>query len=600
MTNEEKLELWKRASDAYYNSDEPIMEDMEFDELTDELKEAGYDLDKYIMMKQGLEDVSNQDSSNIGLQVSLKKIKWKDRSTVTEILKFFRKFPRNNFYVAAKYDGCSLKIVEEDGTIMTRGGQDVTEKIKNNATIVKSKSEIQTKTGYIVGELLMPKASFNEKYSEDFSNPRNIVAGALNRKDISPSIINDLEFVAYTDGMNPLLDRNVWFKIPELSISGLLGYEFDLTKFIEYLKSDKFPYLVDGIVIATPVEKREIVDNYPTNMVAIKFPSEVVATKVIDIEWSQKKTSKLTPTLITEPVIIQNTTVHRCAGNNYAWLRDRGIGIGSIIKITKSGDIIPHCVGVISKGTIKMPEIEYKTVGKNLVASEDNLESKQSKFFNAIRRLGIRGIGDVLSNIIAEESDYDIFKIFDKNRKIDYLSRLGPDSANWKIFSQVYDIKTLRLSDVIFMCQFNGVGDKFSEKISLVISKKSTDVSNLSDYIINNVCRGEGFQKIKSSMHELIGYGISVVLDSVTDENTITFEMTGEPPGMTKEQYVALITKKFPQMKHISLKKDTNLVITNNKASNSGKMTKARKYNIKIVTYNETLLPTFNPSSLLS
>ena len=77
MTNEEKLELWKKASDAYYNSDEPIMEDMEFDMLTDELKEAGYDLDKFIMMNQGLVDVSDQDSSNIGLQVSLKKIKWR-------------------------------------------------------------------------------------------------------------------------------------------------------------------------------------------------------------------------------------------------------------------------------------------------------------------------------------------------------------------------------------------------------------------------------------------------------------------------------------------------------------------------------------------
>lgn len=600
MTNEEKLELWKKASDAYYNSDEPIMEDMEFDMLTDELKEAGYDLDKFIMMKQGLVDVSDQDSSNIGLQVSLKKIKWKDRSTIAEILKFFRKFPRNNFYAAPKFDGCSLKIVESDGTIMTRGGQDVTDKIKNNPTVVKSKYTIKTKTGYIVGELLMPKKQFNEKYSEDFSNARNIVSGALNRKDISLEIIHDLVFVAYTDGMNPIFDNNVWIKIPELSVSGLLGSEFDLTKFIEYLKSDDFPFLADGIVIATPTEKREIVDNYPTNMVAIKFPSEIATTKVIDIEWSQKKTSKLTPTLITEPVNIQNTRVHRCAGNNYAWLRDRGIGIGSVIKITKSGDIIPHCVGVLSKGTIKMPEIDYKIIGKNLIASEDNIETKQSKFYNAIRRLGIKGIGDVLSNIIAEESDYDIFKIFDKNRKIDYLSKLGPDSANWKIFSQVYEIKTLRLSDVIFMCQFNGVGDKFSEKISLVISKKSTDVSNLSDYIINNVCRGEGFQKIKNSMYELISYGVSVVLDSVTDENTITFEMTGEPPGMTKEQYVALITKKFPQMKHISLKKDTNLVITNNKASNSGKMTKARKYNIKIVTYNETLLPTFNPSSLLS
>ena len=275
MTNEEKLELWKKASDAYYNSDEPIMEDMEFDMLTDELKEAGYDLDKFIMMNQGLVDVSDQDSSNIGLQVSLKKIKWKDRSTIAEILKFFRKFPRNNFYAAPKFDGCSLKIVESDGTIMTRGGQDVTDKIKNNPTVVKSKYTIKTKTGYIVGELLMPKKQFNEKYSEDFSNARNIVSGALNRKDISLEIIHDLVFVAYTDGMNPIFDNNVWIKIPELSVSGLLGSEFDLTKFIEYLKSDDFPFLADGIVIATPTEKREIVDNYPTNMVAIKFPSEI-------------------------------------------------------------------------------------------------------------------------------------------------------------------------------------------------------------------------------------------------------------------------------------------------------------------------------------
>ena len=46
---------------------------------------------------------------------------------------------------------------------------------------------------------------------------------------------------------------------------------------------------------------------------------------------------------------------------------------------------------------------------------------------------------------------------------------------------------------------------------------------------------------------------------------------------------------KYPQYSHGILTKETSLLITDDLSGNSGKMNKARKYNIRIVTYNQIL-----------
>jgi NAD-dependent DNA ligase len=49
----------------------------------------------------------------------------------------------------------------------------------------------------IRGEFIISKQKFKTKYSADFSNPRNFVAGIINSKTIDVDRIKDIDFVAY-------------------------------------------------------------------------------------------------------------------------------------------------------------------------------------------------------------------------------------------------------------------------------------------------------------------------------------------------------------------------------------------------------------------
>lgn len=593
----QKFEVWKKACDDYYNTGTPLMSDEEFDYLsswlmdnaTDEIKQF---MNSNIMCQYGFESTHNI-SSNIGMQVSLKKIKFnKPMDSYKEILSFL-KARNTKIYISPKFDGCSININTNNGIIKTRGGQDVTNKLMKNKSIIDAMN-IKTSTGIVCGEMLINKNIFESKYSDEYSNARNFVSGILNSIEDVDDKVSDLTFIPYTDGMNPINivkikigDKTIkCWESTESSIKGLMefmniGIEEYYHKLQEYL-----PYMCDGIVISYAVNERVIENNYPTNMVAVKFISEITESEVIDINWFQKKSGKLNPVISINPVKLNGTIVSKASAYNYHYLIEHSIGIGSIVKVIKSGDIIPKIVDVVRKSdNIKYPDIDYIIDGKNLIASSKQL-SKENKFYKAISHFDIKGIGESVSNRIGVICDYDIIEAFNPDMKIKFLEKLGMNSNDWRLFSNIYKIKHLKISDVIFLLQFDNVAEKLSLKISKIITRQSNDISNISQDILNNVCRGEGFRKITSSVDKLKSYGIRILKD-VDESDVITYEMTGDPPNMTKDAFEKMITDLIPNSRHTTLTKSTNILITNDIYSNTSKMNKARKYNIPIITYKQ-------------
>lgn len=595
-----KFNLWCDAVKAYYDTEEgeePIMSDAEFDLLQDELLSYNInELTTFInesIYRNGRFERKHEDY--IQEMISLKKIHVGRDNVLSEISNFFSN-NQEELFIAPKFDGCSLKITWEHTNnisrivqIITRGGIDVTRHFKNHPDIVLTSCYNKK---IIAGELLITKQLFREKYSSevggDYENPRNFVGGLVKKNDLSSEIINDLSFVPCTDGINPLINSKmncspIWKKITNVSMDLLYSN-------INAFKSEAFPFLCDGLVIgfSEPNNIRRVKDNYPLNMIAIKFPAPKVQTEVIGFDWTQKKSGKLTPRLMLKPVKLDGSTVSFANGYNIERVIENGIGVGSIVEIMKSGDIIPIVVKTIKRSTnIEYPKCEYKRIGKHLIAI-NNEESKRFKFISGLKLLQLQGIGDILADQIGMVVEYDILKVFDKDFKPFIVKQIGSGAA-WQNFSEIYNIKTLHLDELINILQFDNVGPKISKKVANLILKLSNDTSNISSDVICNVCRGAGFQKIKDSIQILKQYGVQVIKPVVINEDTITFEMSGSPVGMSKSEFENKLKKIYPNAIHTSLTKETKYLFVDNVKSNTSKALKARKYNIKIVSYEDAL-----------
>lgn len=574
-----KLEVWSEASDSYYNSDDPSMSDAQFDELTEELIKIGIEYPDVlrivctsIQSQDGLVD-ANQIFTQM---ISLKKIKWTGLMTINEIVRFLNPKRQNiNLFYGFKFDGMALKITKQNGItkIITRGGQDMTDLLINHP-------DIGTITRQIThGELVIKKSVFDAKYSVEnggeYENPRNCILGVLKQNP------RDLDFIECTDGISPLAHvipiTQVWHDFKNQ----------DLAK-IYYDLKENFQYQIDGIVVGFETDTQEIKDNYPMNMVAVKFKAPNARTKVVKLNWTQKKSGNLTPIIEIVPVKLDGSTITNVAGYNYGNLKKNHIGIGSEILITKSGDIIPVVEKVLTRSDkINMPEVDYVIQGKHLIAMNQE-DSIMYKFILGLKLLNIDGIGPAIAESIGKVVDNDIIELFNTENRPKIIQVLGT-GAVWQKFESFYQTKNIGLDLLIELLQFDRCGKTLSKKFAEIILKQSNDTSGIDKNVLNMVCRGEGFKKIQDSMERLKTYGIRVTKPIKIDDSTISFEMTGGPPGITKQEFIKQLKIQFPNSVHTTLTKDTKYLFVDNLNSNSSKLNKARKYNTKIVTYTEAL-----------
>ncbi len=280
-----------------------------------------------------------------------------------------------------KLDGMSLCVDEETHQATTRGDGVTGQASDDHYKYVRNHLIGNDYFKYTYGEIMMRKDVFNDKYAIKFANPRNLVAGLINNKTATESL-RDTAYIKYgavladkfknefktkssiLEALNKGQEIGVPFVVTRLS-------EFSDAYFIDLFKKWSIDYEIDGIIIEVNdislQQKlgRERSTENPVWARALKLPAfeQTAITEVIGITWNISKQGYLKPILHVKPIKLDGVTVSNVTGNNAKYVRDNGIGIGAVVKVVRSGMVIPKVIEVITKVDFQMPD--YQNIGWN-------------------------------------------------------------------------------------------------------------------------------------------------------------------------------------------------------------------------------------------
>lgn len=342
----------KEAAISYYNGSE-VMENSEYDLLIEELKKKD---PTNPLCENGLAA-----SDNTGRKKYKHHLITGTQSKCKDMNEFKTWFDKHNteVTVSSKIDGNSVELLYEHGKMtmaISRGdgfeGEDITISANKWNNMPKKIGDF---TGSIRGEFLLKESIFRAKYSSIMRNARNATAGIAKRLDGTGS--EDISFIAYDIMPNDLSIHNDSEKMTTLKLFGFETPNWIKTSSFEVIakfrdkinnsRQKEIDYNCDGVVVKENITNWEdLKRKTPTTQTAIKFALDTAISKIIDIEWSMSGTY-LTPVAIIEPVELNETTVSRASLANLNKIVELGAEIGSIVKLSKHGEIIPHIDEVI-------------------------------------------------------------------------------------------------------------------------------------------------------------------------------------------------------------------------------------------------------------
>ena len=438
LSEAELANLLTVANDAYYNSKTSLLTDNEYD-IIKEYMETKYP--------------KNEVLAHIGAPVTRNKVKLpynmpsmdKIKPDTNALSNWMKKYT-GPYELSCKLDGVSGMYSTEGDVpkLYTRGdgmvGQDITHLLR----VLK----LPNVKGFVVrGEFIISKRVFNEKYKNTFANPRNLVSGIINSKTIDEKT-NDLHFVAYEIIQPQMKPSEQYAKLTELGFEVVYNKIED--KLTNELLSDmlidlraKHEYEIDGIIVCDDkVHIRR--DGNPEYAFAFKMvmSDQMAEVKVIDVIWTPSKSGYLKPRVRIEPIHLGGVTIEYATGFNGNFIETNKIGIGALIMIIRSGDVIPHIKSVtVPAEKAKMPIVPYHWTDTHVDIVLDNISEDVEVIAKNITAffvdLGVDGLsGGNVKRII--NAGYDSIPKILKMEKVDFAKVEGfKDKMVEKVFSGI-------------------------------------------------------------------------------------------------------------------------------------------------------------------
>ena len=602
--NENQLTaILREANKAYYNQ-QPFMTDNEFD-IVKEYIEKKYPSNKAIV--------------EIGAQVERNKVTLpyhmgsmdKIKPDTAALANWMAKY-RGPYLLSCKLDGVSGLYTTEGSApkLYTRGdgkvGQDVSHLIPH-LRLPKTKGVV------IRGEFIIPKAVFDSKYKTKFANPRNMVAGIINHKTINEAI-NDLHFVAYEVivpvkkpseqmGFLSTLDVEVVLWKTESALTNELLSE----TLVEWRKN--YAYEIDGVIVTNDAKYTRKVGN-PEHAFAFKMvlSDQIAEAKVVDVIWTASKDGYLKPRVQIEPINLGGVRIEFATGFNGSFINDNKVGVGAVIELIRSGDVIPHIRKVtVPAEQAKMPSVPFKWNDTHVDIMLEDLGSdetvKEKNITGFFRGIGVEGLssGNVARII---QAGYDTVPEIIKMEVNDLLQVEGfKDKTANKLYNGIKE-KIDAASLVTIMSASNVFGRGFSEKRlelimdsypNVLLSKESNAQKVAKISAIKGMAEktAEAFvERIPDFINFIKEAGLSKKLaQEVTEKKQVdeSHPLFGKTIVMTgfRDTQIQEAIKNVGAKLGSSVSKNTFIVLVKDKDEDTGKAADARKLGVTLMTPEE-------------
>ena len=395
---------------AYYVQGRPLVSDLEYDRLFDEL----------LLLESQHPDIRTPDSptQRVGsdltsdfpeVQHTIPVLSLDKAYSDSEILSWITKTIKNtgenlSFVLEEKLDGFSIVLYYEKGLLtraVTRGngfvGNDVTANVK---TIYSVPLRLNESVDIAVrGEVFLKKAEFekiNATLSEPYANPRNLAAGTIRRNKSSETAQVPLSIYVYegfwtepedlTDHIQILsrlkalgfpVDPHISYfcrtkeeaqlRLGQAGLEGQAGSFDDIPEAIAERTGTRaaLPYEIDGLVVkVNELATREdlgYTEHHPRWAIAYKFEAPQAQTQVLDIDVQVGRTGRVTPMARIRETQLSGSTIRNITLHNQDYVNELELAIGDTVSISKRGDVIPAVENVIEKNekgntTWQMPE----------------------------------------------------------------------------------------------------------------------------------------------------------------------------------------------------------------------------------------------------
>ncbi len=391
--------LLKEHSDLYYNKENPVISDFEYDEL---FKKLVFLEDKFDIKTKATEKVwaSVTESTFAKVPHSRPMISL-DNTYNEEDLKDFdervRKFVMSKiisleYTLEFKFDWLGVELIYKNWKLVqaiTRWNwvewEDITENVMQISNIPKTINYADDLE--VRGEVVLPISSFNklneealETWSKIFANPRNAASWSLRTIDTSitkkrnlkffaydlanfeefvknPSVINDIsldkgdknENITYYEVIKTL--EKLWFEISSYFkvCNGIEEVIKEIDSFWDTKKTIDFD--IDWLVLkVNDISLWNIIwftEHHPRYAIAYKFPAELVRTQILSIEHSVGRTGTITPVANLMAVNVSWVIVRRATLHNYDEVEKKWVLIGDQVWIKRAWEVIPEVVSPI-------------------------------------------------------------------------------------------------------------------------------------------------------------------------------------------------------------------------------------------------------------